>query len=85
MAQLIVRGLEQEVVRELKRRAAKHGISAEAEHREILRAALVRSLRKRPLKSLLEGMPVDLPAEVLDRPLDLGREEPGFTGASSRR
>ena len=41
MAQLTVRNLAQQVVRSLKRRAAAHGRSAEAEHREILRRALL--------------------------------------------
>lgn len=36
MAQLLVRGLSKEVVENLKRRAAEHGRSAEAEHRIIL-------------------------------------------------
>ena len=40
MAQLIVRNLDEELVRQLKLRAAEHGRSAEAEHREILRQAL---------------------------------------------
>ena len=41
MAHLTVRNLAQEVVGELKRRAAAHGKSAEAEHRDILRKALL--------------------------------------------
>ncbi|MDE2926895.1 MAG: hypothetical protein OXT71_10910 [Acidobacteriota bacterium] len=41
MAQLTVRNVTQQVVRALKRRAAAHGRSAEAEHREILRRALL--------------------------------------------
>ena len=41
MAQLTVRNLAQEVVGALKRRAAAHGKSAEAEHRDILRKALL--------------------------------------------
>lgn len=41
MAQLIVRNLEDEVVRALKERAGRHGRSAEEEHREILREALL--------------------------------------------
>lgn len=48
MAQLIVRDIEEEVVRELKVRAAQNGRSAEEEHRQILRRALrggVTSLR----------------------------------------
>ena len=41
MAQLTVRNIDDQVVRALKQRAASHGRSAEAEHREILRAALI--------------------------------------------
>ena len=40
MRQLIVRNLDDAVVDALKARAAAHGRSAEAEHREILRHAL---------------------------------------------
>ena len=57
MAQLIVRKLEPEVVAELRKRAARHGRSMEAEHREILRGALRRGGRTRPLKDLLREMP----------------------------
>lgn len=41
MSQLTVRNVNEQVVQALKRRAAAHGRSAEAEHREILRAALL--------------------------------------------
>lgn len=41
MAQLIVRNLDNELVRRLKRRAADHGRSAEAEHRLILYSVLM--------------------------------------------
>ena len=41
MATLTVRNLDENVVRRLRIRAAEHGRSAEAEHREILRTALV--------------------------------------------
>jgi plasmid stability protein len=41
MAQLTVRNVEDRVVRALKQRAATHGRSAEAEHREVLRVALL--------------------------------------------
>jgi len=37
---LHVRNLEDDLIARLKRRAARHGRSAEAEHREILRQAL---------------------------------------------
>lgn len=53
MAQLIVRGLDDDVVQRLKRRAAKHGRSAEDEHRHILRAAL----RTTTLGTLLADIP----------------------------
>lgn len=46
MAQLIVRNLNEEVVHQLKMRAARNGRSAEAEHREILYEALMRSQPK---------------------------------------
>lgn len=57
MAQLIVRQLEDEVVVELRRRAARSGRSMEAEHRQILRAALRPARRVRSLKELLLQMP----------------------------
>jgi plasmid stability protein len=40
MAQLIVRNLDEGIVDALKARAARHGRSAEAEHRRILESAL---------------------------------------------
>jgi len=40
MGNLHVRNLEDELILRLKRRAARHGRSTEAEHREILRLAL---------------------------------------------
>jgi plasmid stability protein len=40
VAQLIVRNLDEDLVRRLRERAAGHGRSAEEEHRQILRAAL---------------------------------------------
>jgi len=41
MAQLIVRNLEDTVVRQLKKRAGEHGVSVEEEHRKILREVLM--------------------------------------------
>ncbi len=41
MATLTVRNLDEDIIRRLRIRAAEHGRSAEAEHREILRLALV--------------------------------------------
>ncbi|MCY4078122.1 MAG: hypothetical protein OXH04_22135 [Acidobacteria bacterium] len=41
MTQLTVRNVSEQMVRALKQRAAAHGRSAEAEHRELLRKALL--------------------------------------------
>jgi plasmid stability protein len=41
MGQLTVRKVDDEIIRRLKIRAAKHGRSTEAEHREILKQALL--------------------------------------------
>ena len=57
MAQLIVRKVEESVVRRLRERAARHGRSAEAEHREILRSALGPGTSGRSFKELLQSMP----------------------------
>ena len=56
MAQLIVRELEDSVVRALKVRAAKKGVSAEAEHRAILREVLLRR-SSRSFKEALLAIP----------------------------
>jgi len=53
MAQLIVRNLDDEIVRLLKARAAANGRSAEEEHRRILRAVL----RSKGLAEHLRAMP----------------------------
>ncbi len=50
MAQLIVRNLPADLVHRLKKQAAEHHRSAEAEHREIL----IQALLGEPKKSLLE-------------------------------
>jgi plasmid stability protein len=58
MAQLIVRGLDEDIVRRLKMRAAERGRSAEAEHREILKAALFPENANKPsLKEFILNMP----------------------------
>lgn len=56
MAQLIVRNIEQKIVNALKRRAAARGVSAEAEHRFLLEAALLGPERP-SFKAYLESMP----------------------------
>ena len=62
MARLLVRDLDPEVVQALKRRAARHGRSAEAEHREILKQTLL-GPKKKSFAEVLAAMP------------DVGRDE----------
>jgi antitoxin FitA len=73
MAQLLVRDIETEVVRELKVRAARHGRSAEEEHREILRGALRHPGPPSSLKELLLEMPNVGEDRDFERPPDFGR------------
>ncbi|MGH9385814.1 MAG: FitA-like ribbon-helix-helix domain-containing protein [Vicinamibacterales bacterium] len=56
MAQLMVRNVDETVVRELKKRAARRNHSAEQEHREILKQALLRP-KRRSLAEVLAAMP----------------------------
>ena len=56
MANLIVRGIDEALVQALKHRAARHGRSAEAEHREIL-ASVLRRPRRRRLADALAAIP----------------------------
>ena len=62
MPSLIVRNIEESIVQALKERAARHGRSAEAEHRALLSDVLLRP-RRRPLAEVLAAMP------------DVGRDE----------
>ena len=71
---MIVRNLEEEVVRELKLRAARHGRSAEAEHREILRQALLPAKARKSLKDLLLSMPAEGEDADFERISDVGRD-----------
>ena len=57
MGQLIVRKLADELIRALRARAARHGRSAEAEHREILRETLGPEIERRSFKSFLATLP----------------------------
>ena len=56
MADLLVRGIDDYLVLALEERAGAHGRSAEAEHREILAAALARP-RRRSFAEVLVSMP----------------------------
>ena len=53
---LIVRNVDEAIALALKKRAATHGRSAEAEHREILRSAL-RKPKRESLADVLARMP----------------------------
>ncbi len=53
---LVVRNVDEDVALALKQRAAQHGRSAEAEHREILKSALV-SPKRKSVKDILSRMP----------------------------
>ncbi len=56
MADLIVRNIDEAIVKALKKRASQHGISAEAEHRQILEKALLQPQRK-SLAEVLRQIP----------------------------
>jgi plasmid stability protein len=56
MAQLIVRNIDDALIRALKKRAARHNHSAEQEHREILQQALL-GPQRRSLAEVLAKMP----------------------------
>ena len=77
MAQLIVRNLDDELVVRLKRRAAAHGRSAEAEHRKILRQALVDEPRKsfKELAAQVRAMIGNRPQTPAEDLLHEAREE----------
>lgn len=58
MSQLLVREVDEKIVAALKRRAAAHGRSAEAEHRAILGESLLSTQpKKRSFKEVLASMP----------------------------
>jgi len=68
MPQLIVRGIEEKIVKKLKERAGQHGVSMEEEHRRILRSALLgQTEKKRSFKEYLREMPDVGPDELFDR------------------
>ena len=74
VGQLIVRKVEDALIRALKVRAAEKRRSAEAEHREILREALASRRHGKTLKDLLLEMPPGGEDTDFERPRDLGRQ-----------
>lgn len=73
MGQLIVRNVDDELIRALKMRAAQKRRSAEAEHREILREALAARRKGKTLKDLLLDMPSAGDDADFERPREFGR------------
>ena len=56
MGNLVVRNINDEVIKALKARAGKHGVSAEAEHRRILELVLLHP-GKKSFAEVLRSMP----------------------------
>ena len=75
MADLLVRGVDDTVVRALKERAGAHGRSAEAEHRAIL-ASVLAGPPKRSFADVIATMP------DAGRDADFERVEPAGAGPS---
>jgi len=73
MAQLLVRNVPDELAKKLKIRAAEHGVSAEEEHRRILREALAEA-------EVEAGKPT-----LFDHIRELGRIAPDFEFGTDRR
>jgi plasmid stability protein len=75
MPQLIVRRIEEKIVRKLKQRAGRRGVSMEEEHRRILRQALrSRGRRRLSFKDYLRRMPDAGPDALFEHSRDAGRE-----------
>jgi plasmid stability protein len=67
MAQLVVRKLEETILQELRKRAAKAGVSMEEEHRRILREALKGSRKAGSFKEHLLSIPSGDQDGIFDR------------------
>ncbi len=68
MPQLLVRNIEEKVVRKLKESAGVHGVSTEEEHRRILRKALLEpGVKRASLKEYLRQMPDVGPDDLFER------------------
>jgi len=67
MTQLLVRGLDADIVEALKERARIHGVSAEEEHRRILEESL-----RRPKKKSFEEVIATMPEVGMDDDFERG-------------
>jgi plasmid stability protein len=77
MAQLLVRNLEDIVVRKLRERAAKEGVSVEEEHRRLLKSTLLGRKGKATFKDHLLAIPrasSDEPSGLFTRSRSLPRK-----------
>ena len=75
MPQLIVRKIEERVVRKLQERASIHGVSMEEEHRRILREVLLGKTADRlSFRAYLRQMPDVGSDESFERNPEFGRE-----------
>ena len=74
MGQLIVRNVDDDLIRTLKMRAAENGRSMEAEHREILRQSLTSDDSAESFKEWLLSMPDVGEDEDFDIPRDMPRD-----------
>jgi plasmid stability protein len=68
MPQLIVRNIEDAVVRQLRTRAAVHVVSMEEEHRRLLRSVL---LGERETRKSFSDMLLSIPKATANEPEDL--------------
>ena len=68
MPQILIRRLDQHVVRKLRAKAASDGISAEEEARRILRRSLVGEAPEMPLIDFLRTMPDVGDGRIFGRP-----------------
>ena len=74
MATLLVRNIDDKLVQALKARAGKHGLSAEAEHRQILETVLL-PRQKKSFAEILMAIPnVGLDADF-ERVADNGQRD----------
>ena len=73
MSQLVVRNIEEKVVRKLRIRAARDGVSMEEEHRRILREALLSHAE--PGKTFVDYL-LTIPTAVENEPPGLFERQP---------
>jgi plasmid stability protein len=74
MPQILIRKLDQAVIRKLRARAADEGVSAEEEARRILRKSLLRDVPVMPLLDFLRTMPDVDDDALFERPANKQRK-----------